>query len=68
MNEMGEGAIVIQNLRAETGLQVQENNGYLRLIKLRTFTATAFLKGKRGSSERGGEGTVKHFSIMWRTP
>lgn len=29
MNDMGEGALVIQNLRAETGLQVQENNGYL---------------------------------------
>lgn len=68
MNDMGEGALVIQNLRAETGLQVQENNGYLRLIKLRTCTATAFLKGKRGSSERGGEGKVKHFSLMWRTP
>lgn len=66
MNDMGEGALVVQYLIAETGLQAQENEGYLRLIKLRTFTATAFFKEKRGRPERGGEGKVKHFSLMWR--
>lgn len=50
MNDMGEGALVVQYLIAETGLQAQENEGYLRLIKLRTFTATAFSK-KRGQRE-----------------
>ena len=68
MNDMGEGALVVQNLIAETGLQAQENDGYLRLIKLRTFTASAFLKGKRGRPERGGEGKVRHFSLMWIKP
>lgn len=68
MNDMGEGALVVQYLIAETGLQAQENEGYLRLIKLRTFTATAFFKEKRGRPERGGEGKVKHFSLMWRKP
>ena len=68
MNDMGEGALVVQNLIAETGLQAQENDGYLRLIKLRTFTASAFLKGKRGRPERGGEAKVRHFSLMWTKP
>ena len=51
MDGMGDGALLVQKLIAETGLQAQKSDGYLRLIRLRTFTVAAFLKGKRRRPE-----------------
>lgn len=48
MNDMGEGALVVQYLIAETGLQAQENEGYLRLIAENFHCYSLFQREKRG--------------------
>lgn len=52
MNGMGEGALVVQNLIAETGLQAQENDRYLRLIKQNCHCYSLSQREEREARER----------------
>ena len=52
MNGMGEGALVVQNLIAETGLQAQENDGCLRLIKPNFYCRSLSQREEREAKER----------------
>ena len=52
MNGMGEGALVVQNLIAETGLQAQENVGCLRLIKQDFHCCSLSQREEREARER----------------